>query len=645
MIIDMSTRADLVFGITDDEPAGLPITRFDTGWVPQVDPGYAYLVESAGNEGAAGLHHQLTALIDTPGVDALQALVLPERHFPYRGHGPVAALVAAADRLTSLVGLHIGRPIRAEPGDEPVESEDLTSLLRAYLRLELLRIQDRVPSGFTAMRHESLRELVIEVASDAGEVARQLSGCDLPELEHLEFRVNAKGPVGLTVEDLAPILAGTRLPKLVRLGLHCGVVADDVAAALATAPVVARLHTLALSGGGLTDRGAEALLAGRPLTHLKRLDVRDQRLSGPVAGRVVAAVPDGAVDVSTHEQREAAALEAHERDVAAGKVEIRTFAGLPIDALVLAHDIDEEGDAEPRPCLGRHLPWRPLYDVEVVTRFDTHAWHLSAVDSGGDVATLLADLADSPGADGVHALVIGDWGSPIGSGPPIAELVAAADRLPNLRALFIGDMEPGQCEISWIHQDDVAPLLHAYPRLEVLQIRGSNQLRVTPLRHDALRELVIESGGLPGEAVRDVAGCDLPMLEHLELWLGTDDYGGDSTVDDLAPILAGERFPRLTTLALRDAEIADQIAEALASAPVVARLSTLDLSLGVLSDRGAEALLAGQPLTHLKRLDLHHHYLSEAVSAQLVAALPGAEVDVSDHQDTHEYGRYVAVSE
>ena len=83
-------------------------------------------------------------------------------------------------------------------------------------------------------------------------------------------------------------------------------------------------------------------------------------------------------------------------------------------------------------------------------------------------------------------------------------------------------------------------------------------------------------------------------------------------MEDLAPILAGARLPALKHLGLRDAEIADEVAAALAGAPVVARLETLDLSLGTLSDAGAAALLAGQPLTHLRKLDLHHHFLSDA---------------------------------
>ncbi|MGW0432724.1 STM4015 family protein [Micromonospora sp. NPDC003197] len=252
----------------------------------------------------------------------------------------------------------------------------------------------------------------------------------------------------------------------------------------------------------------------------------------------------------------------------------------------------------------------------------------------------------------VTALVIGSWGYAAFNTPPIEQLCAAASRLTSLRAIFLGDITYEECEISWIRQGDITPLLAAYPELETLWVRGATGmdgeglLRLDPVRHPALRELVIESGGLPGSVVRGVGGCDLPALEVLELWLGTDSYGGDATVDDLVPILAGTRLPELRYLGLRDAQIADEVAAALATAPIVTQLDILNLSLGTLSDEGAAALLAGQPLTQLRRLDLRHHYLGDESAARLTAALPGVEVDLSDRQQPDENGgRYVAVSE
>lgn len=279
------------------------------------------------------------------------------------------------------------------------------------------------------------------------------------------------------------------------------------------------------------------------------------------------------------------------------------------------------------------------------------AWRMSIdVDDGTESFRQLLDaFLAAEWAGRVRALVIGEWGESYDTHAPIDLLSEAARALTGLRALFVGEMTFEECEISWIIQADITPLLRAYPALETLRIRGSDGLALTPLRHEGLREFALESGGLPAPVVRSVGECDLPHLRHLELWLGTEAYGGDATVDDLAPILNGSRLPALTHLGLRDSEIADEVAAALAGAPVVARLETLDLSLGALSDAGAASLLAGQPLTHLRTLDLHHHFLSDAMRDRLRAELAqaGVEIDDSDPKQPldEDGGRYIAVSE
>ncbi|GAA1010533.1 hypothetical protein STXM2123_544 [Streptomyces sp. F-3] len=260
---------------------------------------------------------------------------------------------------------------------------------------------------------------------------------------------------------------------------------------------------------------------------------------------------------------------------------------------------------------------------------------------------------DSVDPAGVRAIVVGAWGETYdnGSGGVVQHLVDARDRLTSLRAVFIGDLEQEEAEISWIEQSDVTPVLKAYPLLEELGIRGSTDLRFPAVRHQHLRTLRFESGGLPGEVVRGVAASELPALEYLEMWLGVEDYGGDATVADLAPLLAHGRFPALRHLGLQDSEIQDEIAAAVASAPVVAQLKSLDLSMGTLSDTGAEALLNGQPLTHLEHLNLEHHFLSEAMMERFRAAFAsaGTEVNLEDPQAPERWGdeewRYVAVSE
>ncbi len=178
-------------------------------------------------------------------------------------------------------------------------------------------------------------------------------------------------------------------------------------------------------------------------------------------------------------------------------------------------------------------------------------------------------------------------------------------------------------------------------------MRGAEGLAIGSIRHEGLKTLVIESGGLPAEVVRSVCAAEFPNLEHLELWLGSEGYGGDATTEDLAPILSGSAFPRLKYLGLRDCEWADALASALADAPVLRRIETLDLSLGNLGDEGAVALLSGGNLSGLKRLDIHHHYVSDEVIDGLRGT--GVDLNADDRQEADEYNgqthRYIAVSE
>ncbi|MER5839990.1 STM4015 family protein [Streptomyces prasinus] len=256
----------------------------------------------------------------------------------------------------------------------------------------------------------------------------------------------------------------------------------------------------------------------------------------------------------------------------------------------------------------------------------------------------------------VRALVFGaTWYDEDGVPDEVIDmLVESSPRLTALEALFLGDVHFEECEISWMGQSDLAPLLEAYPRLRELGVRGGKGLGFPVVRHEGLRTLRFETGGLPARVTRNVAASDLPSLEYLELWLGDEYYGCDTTMEDLRPLLTGERLPSLRHLGLQNSQFQNEIAAAVAHAPVVPRLESLRLSMGLLDDEGAEALLDGQPLTHLRFLDLHHHYLGDAMMLRVWGALEpaGVRVDLTAQEeedyldeDQEESIRYIAVAE
>lgn len=266
-------------------------------------------------------------------------------------------------------------------------------------------------------------------------------------------------------------------------------------------------------------------------------------------------------------------------------------------------------------------------------------------DDARSMAELLREYLGHIDKSQLEALVLGMWSEPHDSSPEEAldVLIEHAAALPKLKALFVGDMTYEECEISWIIQGDYGPLLQAFPKLEVLRIRGSTSLQLPPFEHAGLRELAIECGGLPREISEALAQSTLPALQHLELWLGSDQYGFDGDVALFASVVARLKTPALRYLGLRDSEIVDGLAAWLAGEAWVAGLETLDLSLGILSDKGAAALLASPHVKGLKRLDLSHHYVSPAMQQQLRAAIPGVVLD--DAQEGDEDDRYVAVGE
>jgi predicted DNA-binding WGR domain protein len=256
---------------------------------------------------------------------------------------------------------------------------------------------------------------------------------------------------------------------------------------------------------------------------------------------------------------------------------------------------------------------------------------------------LAGDLA--PHARG---LVIGAWHGEDPEKSPeeiIQLLVKSRARLPNLSAIYVGDITSEENEISWIHQCDLSPLLAAFPSLQLLRSRGGDGLALSNPSHANLRALAIETGGLDVSVIRSVCTADLPRLEYLELWLGTEDYGANHTVADLQPILSGRLFPQLKYLGLRNAQHADDLAAVLVNSPLLQRIETLDLSLGVLTDEGAKALLQLPASPTLKRLNLHYNYVGAELARQLKALPLTVDLSKPSEMEDEEEWRFVAVGE
>ena len=141
---------------------------------------------------------------------------------------------------------------------------------------------------------------------------------------------------------------------------------------------------------------------------------------------------------------------------------------------------------------------------------------LSNYDSTVPITEKLTSLLQDSKASKLEALVIGEWGETCenDSSEIVNALVDAKDKLSNIKAIFIGDIESTECEISWIRQSDISPILRAYPQLEILQVRGGEGLQFNaPVRHNNLQALVVETGGLNSQTVSQICNMSLPALK------------------------------------------------------------------------------------------------------------------------------------
>ncbi|MFT3661670.1 MAG: hypothetical protein QM809_09770 [Gordonia sp. (in: high G+C Gram-positive bacteria)] len=283
----------------------------------------------------------------------------------------------------------------------------------------------------------------------------------------------------------------------------------------------------------------------------------------------------------------------------------------------------------------------PIRDYRPGTTVDDparYAWRLrrnnwnseSALD---DYAEGLQRFLDEPWVDRVIALTLGMTGEdPYESTFRLADLAAAADRLPALTHFFVGDMTFEECECSWIQWDaDLVASVNRLRGLVTLKLRGGSEDEPLSGGFDLpeLTELIVESGGFRADSLAALLSSDLPRLRALELWLGADEYQGIADVAPLEPLLSGRVFPTVTRLGLRNSAVSDEIAAALPGSPVLTRITRLDLSKGTLSDTGLDAL-AGADLGAVAELHLDRHYGTAEAVARLVAAHPDIAISAAD---------------
>jgi len=141
---------------------------------------------------------------------------------------------------------------------------------------------------------------------------------------------------------------------------------------------------------------------------------------------------------------------------------------------------------------------------------------------------------------------------------------------------------------------------------------------------------------LNDEVLSDIVTSNLAHLEHLEIWLGTDDYGCTIKIEDLKPLINGN-YPKLKYLGLKNYYQQDALADALQGASILATIETLDLSMGTLTDKGAEALCNNNALLNLKHLNCRRHFITDKWQQQLTEKFTTQNINLGDAEVGDEY--------
>lgn len=234
----------------------------------------------------------------------------------------------------------------------------------------------------------------------------------------------------------------------------------------------------------------------------------------------------------------------------------------------------------------------------------------------------------------------------------LIDLLAREPR-PTIRTLHFGDyVYPDETEISWYSIGDLSKLWRAVPNLRTLITQcGSSQsaigggMTLGAIDLPALVHAEFRTGGLERANARAIASAKLPSIEHLEIWYGDDNYGGDATLDDVEPLLSRTDLPKLRRLGLRNAQFTDALIAPLANSKLLRQLMELDLSMGVLTTEGAQALVAHRDaFKHLGVLDVSQTYLDDKEVASLKGVAKMVIADDLRDDDDPDY-RYPAVGE
>lgn len=176
-----------------------------------------------------------------------------------------------------------------------IDMDEVSYLLEAYPKLEVLHLQGRDDLKFSHIRHNNLKTLIIESRKLSYQTWKQIFTLDLPQLEYLELWIGEDWDYlwqknsdedSYNTDFLMSISENNWFPNLKYLGLCSCEGVDTLVDFLEKFPVIQRLKILNLSYGSLTDKGAELLLNCPAIDRLHTINISMNILSSEMLNKL-----------------------------------------------------------------------------------------------------------------------------------------------------------------------------------------------------------------------------------------------------------------------------------------------------------------------------------------------------------------------
>lgn len=215
----------------------------------------------------------------------------------------VDTLVDNKDKLVNLEALLIG-------DDSAVWNEkykysrinvcNILPILKAYPNLEILHIRGKMINEDVlvsdnkilairnikdkslikpkAIKHESLRTLIIDADGITDKNLASLCNLNLPSLEYLEIWVSRNKLKEVNIDCLEPILSGKYCKNLAYLAIRKSNNTSQLAKAILNSPIMKNLKVLELTDGNMGSGGAMYILDSSTTNNLHTLNLCGNRL-------------------------------------------------------------------------------------------------------------------------------------------------------------------------------------------------------------------------------------------------------------------------------------------------------------------------------------------------------------------------------